>query len=139
MACMHIILVTMLIGLDRIFRIIVRIVVVLLAPILCVPVDEPHVEEGREHEGEAGDEHGADKLEDGAEAGQGLGQEQEDQHHAGPEHHPLPVEGRLDAQDVLNELVRRIEKHRVGGDEMDQQQDLHGKLDGAVTEDTSYA
>ena len=105
MACMHRILITMLIDLDRIFKIIVRIVVVLLAPILCVPVDEPHVEEGREHEGEAGDEHGADQLEDGAEAGQGLGQEQEDQHHAGPERNPLPVEGRLNAEDVLKKLV----------------------------------
>ena len=111
----------------------------LLSPFLCLPVHQPHVEEGREHEGEAGDEHGADQLEDGAEAGQGLGQEQEDQHHAATEHNPLPVKGRLYAKDVLNELVRRVQEHRVGGDEVNQQKDLHNKLDGAVTEDTGDA
>ena len=112
---------------------------VLLSAFLCLPVHQPHVEEGREHEGEAGDEHRADQLEDGAEAGQGLGQEQEDQHHAAPEHNPLPVEGRLDAEDVLKELVGRIQEHWIGGDQMDQHQYLHGKLDGAVTEDTDDA
>ena len=111
----------------------------LLSPYLCLPVYQPHVEEGREHEGEAGDEHGADQLEDGAEAGQGLGQEQEDQHHTAPEHNPLPVEGWLYAEDVFKELVGRIQEHWVGGDQMDQHQYLHSKLDGAVTEDTDDA
>ena len=41
----------------------------LLSPFLRVSVHKPHVEERGEDEGEAGDEHGADQLEDGAEAG----------------------------------------------------------------------
>ena len=47
---------------------------VLHAPVLYLPVHQSHVEEWREHEGEAGDKHRADQLEDGAEAGQRLGQ-----------------------------------------------------------------
>ena len=118
---------------------VVVLVGVLHAPFFSLPVHQPHVEEGREHEGEAGDEHRADQLEDGAEAGQGLGHEGEDQHHTAPEHNPLPVEGRLYAEDVLKELVGRIQEHWVGGDQMDQHQYLHGKLNGAVTEDTDDA
>ena len=111
----------------------------LLPPFLCIPIKQPHVEEGRKHKSEAGDKHGADQLEDGAEAGQGLGKEEEHQHHAASKHHPFPVECRLNAKHALKELVRRIKKHWIGRDKMDQQQDLHGKLDGAVTQDASYA
>ena len=63
-------------------------------------------------------------------------QEEEDEHHAAPEGHPLPVEARLDAEDALEVLIWRVEKHRVGGDEVDQEEDLHSELDGAVTQDT---
>ena len=52
---------------------------------------------------------------------------------------PLPVAGRLNAEDVLKELVGRIQEHWVGGDQMDQHQYLHGKLNGAVTEDADNA
>ena len=125
--------------LENLFMVLVGDLLCLTTLCLCLAVHQPHVEEGREHEGEAGDEHRADQLEDGAEAGQGLGHEGEDQHHAAPEHNPLPVEGRLDAEDVLNELVRRVKEHRISGDQVNQQQDLHDKLDGAVTEDTGDA
>ena len=63
-------------------------------------------------------------------------QEEEDEHHAAPEGHPFPVEARFDAEDALEVLIWRVEKHRVGGDEVDQEQDLHSELDGAVTQDT---
>ena len=52
---------------------------------------------------------------------------------------PLPVEGWLYAEDVFKELVGRIQEHWVGGDQMDQHQYLHSKLDGAVTENTDDA
>ena len=63
-------------------------------------------------------------------------QEEEDEHHAAPEGHPLPVEAGLDAEDALEILIWWVEKHGVGRDEVDQEEDLHSELDGAVTQDT---
>ena len=54
-------------------------------------VGQLHVEQRGEDEGEKGDGGAAHQVQDGPEAGHGLGDEQEDEDAAGPEHTPLPV------------------------------------------------
>ncbi len=55
-------------------------------------VDEPHVEEGGEDEGEKGDGGAAHQVQDGPEVGDGLRDEEQGQNNQGPENHSLPIE-----------------------------------------------
>ncbi len=55
-------------------------------------VDEPHVEEGGEDEGEEGNGGAPNQVQDGPEVGDGLGDEEQAQNNQGAEHHSLPVE-----------------------------------------------
>ena len=40
------------------------------------------------------------------------------------------------AKDVFKELIWRIEEHRVGTDQMNEQEDFSNDLDGTITENT---
>ena len=55
-------------------------------------VDEPHIEEGWEDEGEKGDGGAAHQVQDGPEVGDGLRDEEQAQNNQGAEHHSLPIE-----------------------------------------------
>jgi hypothetical protein len=55
-------------------------------------VDEPHVEEGWEDEGEKGDGGAAHQVQDGPEVGQRLRDEQQAEYGHGAKQHSLPVE-----------------------------------------------
>jgi hypothetical protein len=53
-------------------------------------IDEPHVEEGGEDEGEEGDCGATHQVQEHGEVGHGGAHKQQHQHHQGTERHPLP-------------------------------------------------
>jgi hypothetical protein len=74
-------------------HLLIHIIYLPLLPFLVVysHVDEPHVEEGGEDEGEKGDGGAAHQVQDGPEVGDGLRDEEQAQHNQGAEHHSLPI------------------------------------------------
>ena len=72
-------------------------------PKLATAIDQLHVEVRRADEGQAGDGGGADQVQNAAETGNRLGDEQEDEDGRGPKHAAFPSEFLCeDKNEVMN-------------------------------------